>query len=57
MRIGTFLEPCVSRAESCFVERIRPDVPFDSLDDLIAQMRIDKAQAREILAGGGRLMG
>jgi riboflavin kinase/FMN adenylyltransferase len=34
-----------------FVARIRPDARFDSLDDLIAQMRIDKAQAREMLAG------
>jgi riboflavin kinase / FMN adenylyltransferase len=32
------------------LERIRPDARFDSLDDLIAQMQIDKAQARDILA-------
>ena len=32
-----------------FLERIRPDARFDSLDDLIAQQRIDKAQAWEIL--------
>jgi len=31
------------------VERIRPDARFDSLEDLIAQMQIDKAQAREVL--------
>jgi riboflavin kinase/FMN adenylyltransferase len=35
-----------------FLERIRPDVKFASLDDLIAQMRIDKTQAREILERG-----
>jgi riboflavin kinase / FMN adenylyltransferase len=33
-----------------FLERIRPDARFDSLEDLIAQQRIDKAQAWEILA-------
>lgn len=32
-----------------FLERIRPDARFDSLTDLIAQQRIDKAQAWEIL--------
>ncbi len=32
------------------VERIRPDARFASLDDLIAQMQIDKAQARDVLA-------
>ncbi|MCD6059056.1 MAG: Riboflavin kinase, partial [Thermomicrobiales bacterium] len=32
------------------LERIRPDARFDSLDDLIAQMQIDKARAREVLA-------
>lgn len=36
-----------------FVERIRPDVHFPSLEDLVAQMKVDKAQAREILAGDG----
>ena len=36
------------------LERIRPDARFDSLDDLIAQMQIDKAQAREVLASGSR---
>ena len=41
------------------LERIRPDARFASLDDLIAQMRIDKAHARDVLAevagsqGGG----
>ena len=34
------------------LERIRPDARFDSLDDLVAQMQLDKAQAREILARG-----
>jgi riboflavin kinase/FMN adenylyltransferase len=33
-----------------FLERIRPDARFDSLDELIAQMQLDKAQARDILA-------
>jgi riboflavin kinase / FMN adenylyltransferase len=33
-----------------FLERIRPDARFDSLDDLIAQMQLDKAQARDVLA-------
>jgi riboflavin kinase/FMN adenylyltransferase len=32
------------------LERIRPDARFDSLDALVAQMRVDKARAREILA-------
>lgn len=32
------------------LERIRPDVHFPSLADLIAQMKVDKIQAREILA-------
>jgi riboflavin kinase/FMN adenylyltransferase len=32
-----------------FLERIRPDARFDSLEDLVAQQRIDKAQAWEIL--------
>jgi riboflavin kinase/FMN adenylyltransferase len=32
-----------------FLERIRPDARFDSIDDLIAQMQIDKAQARDVL--------
>jgi riboflavin kinase / FMN adenylyltransferase len=35
------------------LERIRPDARFDSLDDLIAQMQIDKAQARDVLAAEG----
>jgi riboflavin kinase/FMN adenylyltransferase len=34
------------------LERIRPDARFESLDDLIAQMQLDKAQARDILARG-----
>jgi riboflavin kinase/FMN adenylyltransferase len=34
-----------------FLERIRPDARFDSIEDLIAQMQIDKAQARDALAG------
>jgi tRNA pseudouridine(55) synthase/riboflavin kinase/FMN adenylyltransferase len=32
------------------LERLRPDARFDSLADLIAQMQIDKAQARDVLA-------
>ena len=32
------------------LERIRPDVRFDSLEDLVAQMRVDKAQAWDILS-------
>lgn len=32
------------------LERLRPDARFDSLDALIAQMAIDKSQAREALA-------
>ena len=31
------------------LERIRPDARFDSIEDLIAQMQIDKAQARDVL--------
>ena len=34
-----------------FLERIRPDARFDSIEHLIAQMQIDKAQARDVLAG------
>ncbi len=37
-----------------FIEHIRPDVHFTSLEDLIAQMKLDKEQAWEILA---RVMG
>ena len=32
------------------LERLRPDARFDSLDELIAQMALDKAAAREVLA-------
>ncbi len=32
-----------------FLERIRPDARFDSMEDLIAQMQVDKAQARDVL--------
>ena len=33
------------------LERLRPDERFDSLEELVAQMEIDKARAREVLAG------
>jgi riboflavin kinase/FMN adenylyltransferase len=33
-----------------FLERLRPDARFPSLDALVAQMEIDKAQARVVLA-------
>jgi riboflavin kinase / FMN adenylyltransferase len=33
-----------------FLERLRPDERFPSLDALVAQMELDKAQAREVLA-------
>ena len=36
-----------------FLERLRPDARFPSLDALVAQMAIDKAQAREVLAHDG----
>lgn len=36
-----------------FLERIRPDVRFPSLDDLVAQMKLDKARAWEVLANEG----
>ena len=36
-----------------FLERLRPDVRFPSLDDLIAQMKLDRAQALEVLAREG----
>lgn len=39
------------RIATDFIEHIRPDVRFDSLDALVAQMEIDKAQARNILTG------
>jgi riboflavin kinase / FMN adenylyltransferase len=32
-----------------FLQRLRPDERFDSLDALIAQMEVDKTQAREVL--------
>ena len=32
------------------LERLRPDARFDSLEALIAQMQLDKARAREVLA-------
>ncbi len=32
------------------LERLRPDAHFPSLDDLIAQMKIDEAEARAVLA-------
>jgi riboflavin kinase/FMN adenylyltransferase len=34
-----------------FIERIRPDATFPSIDDLIAQMKLDKERAWEILGG------
>ena len=33
------------------LERLRPDARFDSLETLVAQMAVDKARAREALAG------
>ena len=33
-----------------FLERIRPDARFESIEDLIAQMQVDKSQARDVLA-------
>lgn len=62
MREGRFPDPFVPGPEhygkslvTDLPQRIRPDARFDSLDDLIAQMQIDKAQARAVLAieGGG----
>jgi riboflavin kinase/FMN adenylyltransferase len=41
------------RIATDFLERIRPDVRFASLEDLIAQMKLDKAEARAILAREG----
>lgn len=32
------------------LERLRPDARFDSIEDLIDQMQIDKVQARDVLA-------
>lgn len=34
-----------------FVQRLRPDANFDSVDDLIAQMKLDEQHARSILPG------
>jgi riboflavin kinase/FMN adenylyltransferase len=34
-----------------FIERIRPDATFASLEDLVTQMKLDKERAREILGG------
>ena len=40
------------------LERPRPDACFDSLEALIAQMQIDKARARNVLATeGDRVIG
>lgn len=36
-----------------FLERLRPDVRFPSLEDLIAQMKLDRAGALEVLAREG----
>jgi riboflavin kinase/FMN adenylyltransferase len=37
--------------EVAFVQRIRPELKFDSLDALVAEMNRDKAKAQAILAG------
>jgi riboflavin kinase/FMN adenylyltransferase len=37
-----------------FSERLRPEVKFDSVQALIAQMHEDKAQAQDILAAEGK---
>jgi riboflavin kinase/FMN adenylyltransferase len=36
-----------------FIERLRPELRFDSGEDLIAQMRMDVAQTRRLLDGQG----
>jgi riboflavin kinase/FMN adenylyltransferase len=35
-----------------FVARLRPEERFDSVDDLVAQMRRDVAATRELVGGG-----
>jgi len=39
------------RLETRFLERLRDEAHFDSLDALVAQMKNDEAQARALLAG------
>lgn len=39
-----------------FVQRLRPTLKFDSVEDLVAQMHRDVAQTREVL-GGDRPVG
>ena len=33
-----------------FIAKLRDEVKFDSLDSMVVQMKVDAAQAREILA-------
>jgi riboflavin kinase/FMN adenylyltransferase len=40
-----------------FVERLRPTIKFDSVDDLVAQMAVDVQQTRERLAAGPLVVG
>lgn len=44
------------RLEVAFVEFLRPEIRFDSLDDLVAQMQQDKADAAGILRNARRPM-
>lgn len=37
-----------------FVQRLRPDATFDSIDELIAQLKRDECSAREVLANSGK---
>jgi riboflavin kinase/FMN adenylyltransferase len=34
-----------------FIRRLRPDATFDSVDDLVAQLRRDEVDARNVLEG------
>jgi riboflavin kinase/FMN adenylyltransferase len=42
------------RARVQFVAHLRPELKFDSVDALVAQMRLDVEESRRVLAGAGR---
>lgn len=47
-----FAEDIYGRTLHCdFIRRLRPDATFDSVDELIGQLKRDEAHAREVIAG------
>jgi riboflavin kinase/FMN adenylyltransferase len=53
VHIFDFTEDCYGEdVEVRFEHFLRPEKKFDSLDELVAQIRSDSAQARELLACG-----